>query len=153
MKEYSFKINGNEYKVSIEINGDSTASVIVNGATYEVEVEGSTVKPVVTKKPQVAAVPASHPVQPSTVAVGKPAATANAAAAAADSAIKSPLPGVILDIKVKEGDTIAVGQTLMILEAMKMENNIDSDRAGVVKSIKVNRGDSVLEGAVLITLG
>ena len=53
----------------------------------------------------------------------------------------------------KEGDTVAVGQTLVVLEAMKMENNIDSDRAGVVKSIKVNRGDSVLEGDVLITLG
>ena len=65
----------------------------------------------------------------------------------------SPLPGVILDIRIKEGDTVAVGQTLVVLEAMKMENNIDSDRAGVVKSIKVNRGDSVLEGDVLITLG
>ena len=55
--------------------------------------------------------------------------------------------------RIKEGDTVAVGQTLVVLEAMKMENNIDSDRAGVVKSIKVNRGDSVLEGDVLITLG
>ena len=55
--------------------------------------------------------------------------------------------------QIKEGDTVAVGQTLVVLEAMKMENNIDSDRAGVVKSIKVNRGDSVLEGDVLITLG
>ena len=69
------------------------------------------------------------------------------------SGVKSPLPGVILDIRIKEGDTVSVGQTLMVLEAMKMENNIDSDRAGVVKSVKVNRGDSVLEGDVLITLG
>ena len=69
------------------------------------------------------------------------------------SPVKSPLPGVILDIRIKEGDTVSVGQTLMVLEAMKMENNIDSDRAGVVKSVKVNRGDSVLEGDVLITLG
>ena len=70
-----------------------------------------------------------------------------------ESPVKSPLPGVILDIRIKEGDPVAVGQTLVVLEAMKMENNIDSDRAGVVKSIKVNRGDSVLEGDVLITLG
>ena len=152
MKEYSFKINGNEYKVSIEINGDSTANVTVNGATYEIEVEGSTVKPAVSKKPQVAAVPASHPVQPSTVAVGKPAAAAAATVSTGETPIKSPLPGVILDVKIKEGDTIVVGQTLMILEAMKMENNIDADRAGVVKSVKVTRGDSVLEGAVLITI-
>ena len=150
MKEYSFKINGNDYKVSIEINGDSTACVIVNGATYEVELEGSTVKPAVSKKPQVVAVPASHPIQPSAVAVGKPAA--KTAVSAGETPIKSPLPGVILDIKIKEGDSISVGQTLMILEAMKMENNIDAERAGVVKSIKVNKGDSVLEGAVRITL-
>ena len=140
MKEYNFKINGNDYTVGIEILNDTEADVIVNGASYSVEVLDTTVKPSVAAKPQVAAVPASHPVQPSTAAAG-------------ESPVKSPLPGVILDIRIKEGDTVAVGQTLVVLEAMKMENNIDSDRAGVVKSIKVNRGDSVLEGDVLITLG
>ena len=151
MKEYNFKINGNDYTVGIEILNDTEADVIVNGASYSVEVLDTTVKPSVAAKPQVAAVPASHPVQPSTVPVTKPAAAAPAAAG--ESPVKSPLPGVILDIRIKEGDTVAVGQTLVVLEAMKMENNIDSDRAGVVKSIKVNRGDSVLEGDVLITLG
>ena len=151
MKEYNFKINGNDYTVGIEILNDTEADVIVNGASYSVEVLDTTVKPSVAAKPQVAAVPASHPVQPSTVPVTKPAAAAPAAAG--ESRVKSPLPGVILDIRIKEGDTVAVGQTLVVLEAMKMENNIDSDRAGVVKSIKVNRGDSVLEGDVLITLG
>ena len=67
--------------------------------------------------------------------------------------MKCPLPGTVLSVKVQVGDKVASGQTLVVLEAMKMENNIDSDRAGVVKSIKVNRGDSVLEGDVLITLG
>ena len=154
MKEYNFKINGNDYTVGIEILNDTEADVIVNGASYSVEVLDTTVKPSVAAKPQVAAVPASHPVQPSTVPVTKPAPPAAAApAAAGESPVKSPLPGVILDIRIKEGDTVAVGQTLVVLEAMKMENNIDSDRAGVVKSIKVNRGDSVLEGDVLITLG
>ena len=170
MKEYNFKINGNDYTVGIEILNDTEADVIVNGASYSVEVLDTTVKPSVAAKPQVAAVPASHPVQPSTVPVTKPAAAflssayfryfkvlqqqiAAAPAAAGESPVKSPLPGVILDIRIKEGDTVAVGQTLVVLEAMKMENNIDSDRAGVVKSIKVNRGDSVLEGDVLITLG
>ena len=140
-----------DYTVGIEILNDTEADVIVNGASYSVEVLDTTVKPSVAVKPQVAAVPASHPVQPSTVPVTKPAAAAPAAAG--ESPVKSPLPGVILDIRIKEGDTVAVGQTLVVLEAMKMENNIDSDRAGVVKSIKVNRGDSVLEGDVLITLG
>lgn len=150
MKEYNFKINGNDYNVAIDIQNDTEADVIVNGASYSVEMLDSTVKPSAAK-PQVAAVPASHPVQPSAVTVTKPAAVATAAAG--ENPVKSPLPGVILDIKVREGDSVAAGQTLVILEAMKMENNIDSDRAGVVKSVVVRRGDSVMEGDVLITLG
>ena len=63
------------------------------------------------------------------------------------------MPGNILDVKAAVGASVKAGDVLCILEAMKMENNIDSDRAGVVKSVKVNRGDSVLEGDVLITLG
>ncbi|MEG2365246.1 MAG: biotin/lipoyl-containing protein [Alistipes sp.] len=153
MKEYNFKINGNDYTVAVDIDSltDNEAEVVVNGASYMVEMVGMAEKSTVVAKPQVAAVPASHPVQPSTVKVTKPAAAAPAAVG--ESPVKSPLPGVIIDIKVREGDTVAAGKTLVVLEAMKMENNIDSDRAGVVKSIKVNRGDSVLEGDVLITLG
>lgn len=150
MKEYNFKINGNDYTVGIDIVNDTEADVIVNGASYSVEVLDAAIKPSVAK-PQVAAVPASHPVQPSTVQVSKPATLAQVSGG--EAPINSPLPGVILDVKVKEGDKVSVGQTLVILEAMKMENNIDSDRAGVVRSVKVTRGDSVLEGDVLITLG
>ena len=125
--------------------------MIVNGASYSVEVLDTTVKPSVAAKPQVAAVPASHPVQPLDRSGYE--ACRSGSRGCRRVARESPLPGVILDIRIKEGDTVAVGQTLVVLEAMKMENNIDSDRAGVVKSIKVNRGDSVLEGDVLITLG
>ena len=67
--------------------------------------------------------------------------------------IKSPLPGVILGVHVKEGDLVKVGVKLITLEAMKMENNINSDKEGVIKSIKVRQGDSVLEGDVLIEIG
>ncbi len=66
--------------------------------------------------------------------------------------IKAPLPGGVLDITVKVGDTIKNGDTVVVLEAMKMENNIHSDKSGVVKTIEVSKGDSVLEGAVLITV-
>jgi biotin carboxyl carrier protein len=66
--------------------------------------------------------------------------------------LKSPLPGVILEVKVREGDAVKAGQLLMVLEAMKMENNIDSHKAGVVKSIVKRQGDSVLEGDVLLTI-
>ena len=68
------------------------------------------------------------------------------------SVVKAPLPGVVLDIKVKVGDTVNSGDTVIVLEAMKMENNIHSDKSGVVKSIEVGKGDSVLEGATLITI-
>ena len=66
--------------------------------------------------------------------------------------VKSPLPGVILDIKVKEGDEVKKGQTVIILEAMKMENSINADRDGKVASIKVSKGESVLEGTDLIII-
>ena len=96
MKEYNFKINGNDYNVAVKIQSDNEAEVLVNGASYTVEVVDATVKKAVAVKPQVAAVPASHPVQPSTVPVTKPAAAAPAAAG--ESPVKSPLPGVILDL-------------------------------------------------------
>lgn len=68
------------------------------------------------------------------------------------SGIKSPLPGVILEIKVKEGDTVKRGQTLLVLEAMKMENDIKADRDGKVTAIKVSKGESILEGTDLIII-
>ena len=141
MKEYKYKINGNTYKVTIGDIDENIAHVEVNGTPYKVEME---------KAPKVVVKPVTRPTTPAPAPtpVVKPAAPSTG-----KSGVKSPLPGVILDIKVNVGDTVKKGQTIIILEAMKMENNIDSDRAGVVKSIKVNRGDSVLEGDVLITLG
>ena len=73
--------------------------------------------------------------------------------AATSGTVKTPLPGVVLDVLVNPGDTVKVGQRLLILEAMKMENNIDSDKEGKVIEVKVRKGDSVLEGDVLLTIG
>ncbi len=145
MKSYNLKINGNDYAVEVKDLEDNVASVVVNGVDYSVQVEGMASKPKV-KRPQVAAVPAAASSAP--VAAAAPAAAGGAA-----GSINSPLPGVILDVFVKEGDSVTVGQKLMVLEAMKMENNIESDRAGVVKSMPARKGDSVLEGDVLITIG
>lgn len=150
MKEYKMKINGNDYAVSVSNVEDNMALVNVNGTEYQVEVEGMvSVRPKTPKlvqKPTVdAATKESHP---ATAKTASPASTAGAVA----GNVKSPLPGVILDIMVREGDTVKTGQTLLVLEAMKMENNIDSDRDGVVKEIKIRKGDSVLEGDVLITI-
>ncbi len=147
MKEYKMKINGNEYVVSVDIKDEQKAKVVVNGTTYRVELENTTVKKAVPSRPQVAAAPASHPV-PNTAAPVKPAAPAGEG-----HHVLSPLPGVILDIKVAVGDTVSAGQTLVVLEAMKMENNIDAPVGGVVKAIATRSGDSVLEGNLLITIG
>ena len=76
----------------------------------------------------------------------------NAAAAINDKAITTPLPGVITSVKVKEGEMIKAGQVVAVLEAMKMENDLQSERDGKVKEVKIEKGDSVLEGAVIITL-
>ena len=68
------------------------------------------------------------------------------------NAIKTPLPGVIIDVKVNVGDTVKKGDTVVVLEAMKMENNINADRDGKVVSIAVKKGDTVADGAALIVL-
>lgn len=137
MKEYKYKINGNTYNVTINEVEENIATVEVNGTPYKVEMD----KPL-----QAAAVKINRPAAPA-----KPAVSVSAPRpATGKNSIKSPLPGVIFDVKVKVGDSIKKGQTVMILEAMKMENNINAPKDGTVVEIKVNKGDSVLEGAELI---
>ena len=150
MKKYSFKINGNQYEVKIDdINEASTlAHVTVNGTKYDVEIEGG--KATGTKKPAVAPAPAATglSVTPKPPIASKPVA----APAATGAKVTCPLPGTVIAINVKEGDTVAAGQTLLVLEAMKMENNIDAERGGVVKQILVAAGATVMEGDVLIVI-
>ena len=143
MKEYKYKINGNEYAVAINEVCDTTAKVTVNGAEYTVEWEKPVEEKPVVKVQPVAAKPAAAPA---------PAAKPAAAAPAGGYGIKTPLPGVIIDVKVNVGDTVAKGQTVVVLEAMKMENNINADRDGKVASIAVSKGDTVADGAILIVL-
>ena len=144
MKEYKYKINGNLYNVVIGDIEDNIAHVEVNGTHYTVEMEK---KPKAAPAPKPVARPAAKP-----AAAAAPAAAPAAKPAAAKSGVKSPLPGVILDIKVKEGDEVKKGQTVIILEAMKMENSINADRDGKVTSIKVSKGESVLEGTDLVII-
>lgn len=145
MKEYKLKINGNDYSVTINEVEDETALLEVNGTPYKVEFE----KPI-TKKPAVSSVqrPRQSAAQPSSqTPAAKPAAPA------AGTTVSSPLPGVIIGINVKEGDTVKKGDKIMVLEAMKMENVIESPADGTVSSLKVKQGDSVLEGAPLAIIG
>ena len=145
MKEYKYKINGNEYNVAVEELEGNKANVTVNGKSYQVELDRQ-VKPAVSKP--VVARPAATP-----AAAPAAAPAPKAAPAAGGAGIKAPLPGVILDIKVKVGDAVSKGQTIAILEAMKMENNINADREGTVVSINVEKGQSIAEGTDIITLG
>ena len=144
MKEYKYTINGNKYTVTVGDIEDNKAHVEVNGTPYTVEMENAPA-PKKVIRPVVAAAAAKTAPAPTTK-VEKPAMKAG------KNAIKSPLPGVILQIKVNVGDEVKRGQVLMILEAMKMENNIPSDRDGKVVSINVSKGDSVLEGTDLIVI-
>jgi len=144
MKEYKIKINGNNYNVTIDEVEDNVAKVEVNGTPYNVEFEKPLSKPKtisVVNKPTAA--PAAGPAP-----ANKPAA---APAAAGGATVNSPLPGVVLEVKVKDGDKVTKGQVIMVLEAMKMENAIEAPCDGTV-TIKAQKGDSVLEGAPLAVI-
>ena len=143
MKEYKYKINGNTYKVAVGDIDNGIAQVEVNGTPYKVELEKKeTVKVVSAPRPS-----AAPRTQGGEKVISKPAPTS-----AGGAQVKAPLPGVVISIAVKVGDTVKASDTVAVLEAMKMENAIHAGRDGKVASINVNPGDSVLEGAALITL-
>ncbi len=144
MKEYKYKINGNTYKVAVGDIDGNVAQVEVNGVPYKVELEehaAAKVKSVSSPRPEAAPRTATGE-----KVIAKPAPTGTG------DAVKAPLPGVVLSIPVKVGDTVKAADTVVLLEAMKMENAIHAGRDGKVASINVAAGDSVLEGTVLITI-
>ena len=160
MKTYKYKVQGVDYEVEIVDVEGKIARVNVNGIPFEIEMQ----KPInAAKHPALAATkrtanaaPAEAPVA-ATPAVAAPApakpAAQPAAAAGTGNALKAPLPGTINSINVKVGDKVNVGDVVIVLEAMKMQNNIEAENAGTVTSILVNPGDSVMEGAVMLTIG
>ena len=152
MKDYALKINGHNYDVQIDdVNEASTlAHVVVNGVSYEVEIGGA--QTAASKKPQVAPAAKGANSAMITPATAAPSPRLAAVAPSAGYAVKCPLPGTVLSVKVAVGDTVSRGQTLVVLEAMKMENNIDADRAGVVKQVLVQQGATVMEGDNLIVI-
>lgn len=161
MKEYKYKINGNEYSVAIIDLEGNTAAVEVNGVSYKVDIltEGFTAaparpaaKPAAPAAPAPAPAPAAAPAAPQPIAPAA-APAAEAAPAGKGTAVQSPLPGVILDIKVAVGDPVKAGQTVAILEAMKMENSINAECDGVITAIKVAKGDNILEGSDIVIIG
>ena len=140
MKNYSFTIRGRKYDVHIKSFEENTANIEVNGTNYEVEVNSEIKKvktPTLVRKP-VANKPGEGTIK-KTVSSG-------------GYTLMAPLPGSIFKIEVNVGDTVTKGQTLLIMEAMKMENNIQSEKDGVIKEIKVNIGDTVLQNDALIVI-
>jgi len=147
--KYQYKVQGVDYEVEIEEVEGNIAKVNVNGIPFEVELQQpiNAAKHPTIVKPKVEA---PKPVSATAPAPAKPQA---AATATAGNALKAPLPGTITSINVKVGDAVNVGDVVVVLEAMKMQNNIESEYAGTVTAINVAAGDSVMEGAVLLTIG
>ncbi len=143
MKNYKFKINGSTYSVDINNVEGQIIELELNGTPYKVEVDRE-VKQTQKSRP---VINTSKPV------ANAPKVTVNSSSASNAISIKSPLPGTILDVFVNVGDTVKEGQKLLLLEAMKMENEIKADNAGIIKEVKVRKGDIIMEGDVLVTIG
>ena len=160
MAKYEYKVKGVDYVVEIQDIEGNIANVTVNGIPFEVEMK----QPVKAGKQKVklseerrvkseefnsssSATNASSATNESSAPTTKPAA-----AAASGKPVVAPLPGTINEIKVKVGDKVNAGDTVVILEAMKMQNNIEAETSGTITSINVNKGDAVMEGDTLVTI-
>lgn len=150
MDARKYIINGTEYNVAVNSLTDENAEVTVNGVRYQVKMAKAAADTVICEMPSVSSAPASS----------SPAAVAETARQQPEpmvqegscKTVNSPLPGVILSLKVKAGDAVKAGQVVAILEAMKMENEIQADCSGTVISINVSEGDSILEGTPIVTI-
>ena len=153
MKQYKYTINGTQFDVTIDSIVGSKAKVEVNGIPFEVEMQGSSL--VEEALPTVSTEAAAAPAAPAATPAAEPAAPVAAAKSGpgAGAPVKAPLPGVVTKILVKEGQGVKKGETVLVLEAMKMENNITAEADGTVTGICVSAGDSVMEGTTLITIG
>ncbi|MDE5773389.1 MAG: biotin/lipoyl-binding protein [Muribaculaceae bacterium] len=147
MKEYKYKINGIKFNVAVGDVIDNQVHVEVNGVPYNVELDNgksiSKVSPIAAPKPAASA--------PRT-ATGEKVISKPSASAGVASAVKSPLPGTIMSINVSEGQKVNAGDTVCVLEAMKMENDIHSNISGTVKKILVGVGDAILEGTDIMII-
>lgn len=150
MKQYKYKVNGAQYDVTInEIQGQ-LAKVVVNGIPFDVEMQNSQLSEDNLPDVTTTAAPTAAPAAP---VVAAPTTTEAAPSGAGEGTpVKAPLPGVVTKINVSVGQQVKKGENVLVLEAMKMENNITAEADGTVSGIAVKAGDSVLEGAVLLTI-
>ena len=150
MKQYKYTINGTQFDVTIDSINGSQAKVEVNGITFEMTKHGSSLVeedlPTVSTEGAAAAPAAAPAAEPA-------AAPAAKGAAGAGTPVKAPLPGVVTKVLVQNGQAVKKGETVLVLEAMKMENNINAECDGAITGICVAPGDSVKEGTTLLTIG
>ncbi len=143
MKEYKYTINGIKFNVEVGDVEGNEVEVIVNGSHYHVQLEKDKKSPVKINKAAAAPTTASGE-----KVISKPAASSGAA-----GAVKAPLPGTIMSFKEKDGDTVNAGDTVCVLEAMKMEDYVKTSLGGTVKKNLVKVGDAVLEGNDIMIIG
>lgn len=139
MKNYKLKINGNTYHVKVTDAEKNKILLEVNGTAYEIVLENEVKQ---TKTPRLVRA------EPRQVQNVDPLQTSKST-----KKIIAPLPGTIVELKVQAGDTVKTGDTLLILEAMKMENSILAESSGVIKTIHIKAGSSVLQGDTLLEIG
>ncbi|MBG7629271.1 MAG: acetyl-CoA carboxylase biotin carboxyl carrier protein subunit [Bacteroidetes bacterium] len=139
MKNYKFKINENGYSVNIKSHEDNIINLEVNGTSYAVVMKQEIKK---TKTPTLVRAASKRPAEPLKV---NPKSS--------KTKIVAPIPGVVMSIDVKIGDVLKVGDRMLVLEAMKMENNIVCEKAGTITAMKISVGQQVLQDEVMIELG
>ena len=157
MAKYQYTVKGVDYEVEIQDIEGNIANVTVNGIAFEVEMK----QPVKAGKQKVKLSEERRAEESeerrvkseeSNSSSASAASTSSAPTAAAGKPVVAPLPGTINEIKVKVGDKVNAGDTVVILEAMKMQNNIEAETSGTITSINVNKGDAVMEGDTLVTI-
>ncbi len=149
MKTYKYKVEGVEYSVNIDEIDGNVAKVTVNDVKFEVELT-ERIRPTVSAPEKVVVATQTPKVD---VAPISTAPTAAPATTGAGKKILAPLPGTITSVEVSVGQTVKTGDTVVVLEAMKMQNNIEAECDGTITSVCVNKGDAIMEGAVLVTIG
>ena len=157
MAKYQYTVKGVDYEVEIQDIEGNIANVTVNGIPFEVEMK----QPVKAGKQKVKLSEERRAEgseerrvksEESNSSSASAASTSSAPTTAAGKPVVAPLPGTINEIKVKVGDKVNAGDTVVILEAMKMQNNIEAETSGTITSINVNKGDAVMEGDTLVTI-
>lgn len=154
MSQHVLRIGGREYRAEVKELTAEHATVIVDGKDYVVEIVQLGRRKITVEAPLAAAPATAAPTAGQTTAVTPSAPSASSARSAplarGEGGIVAPMPGLVLTIRAKEGDVVAAGQTLLVMEAMKMENAISSPYAGTVAKVYVREGDSIGEGDLLV---